>query len=292
MDVIRYLGLSPDLSSRVQEYFDYLAQYSHPGRSHGACACRPLAAAARLPPLSIRLFFSAGPDGLGYLSELPSSMFHDITVNLYFQRLKQVPLFRDCEDSFIEALVLKLRHAIFTPSEVRLSDPVRNRLPCPLQWIDPGPLQVVFKYGDVGHEMFMIEKGTVAVINASGETIAILREGGFFGELALLATARRSANVTTLTHSDLVMLTAYDLQASEGASQIPRGSFSAVDRPFTWAALCWRPLAGSASADDDEGLPGVGPEDPRGRPGPAGGPAGPEGSGRGQAPGGGHACCP
>lgn len=60
--------------------------------------------------------------------------------------------------------------------------------------------------------MYLVEKGQLAVLSSTGETIAILREGNFFGELALLATARRSANVTTLAHTDLMVLTAYDLQ--------------------------------------------------------------------------------
>lgn len=159
MDVARYLNLTPDLMQRIQEYYDYLAQYSHPG-----------------------------PEGMSYLSDLPTPLFLDITTHMYKEKLSHVPLFQDCEEAFMDQLVLKLRHAVYMPSEV------------------------VFRFGDVGHEMYLIEKGQLAVISSTGETIAILRETNFFGELALLATARRSANVTTLSHADLLVLTAYDLQ--------------------------------------------------------------------------------
>ncbi|CAG9460829.1 unnamed protein product [Pedinophyceae sp. YPF-701] len=157
-DVIRYLGLPADINDRVQEYFDYLTTYAHPG-----------------------------PDGINFLMELPWSLYEDIAMHLHGHRVRQVTLFASCEDAFITHLVTKLKNAVYMPSEI------------------------VFRSGDVGHEMYMIYKGRVAVINSHGETVAVLKQGGYFGELALLATARRTANCTTLTHCDLAVLRAHDL---------------------------------------------------------------------------------
>lgn len=47
--------------------------------------------------------------------------------------------------------------------------------------------------------------------NDNGEMLAILHKGGFFGELALLATARRTAQCVALCHCDLTLLMAQDL---------------------------------------------------------------------------------
>lgn len=46
----------------------------------------------------------------------------------------QVPLFKDCEPAFITQLVIRLRLAVFLPGEV------------------------IFRIGDVGHEMYFITK--------------------------------------------------------------------------------------------------------------------------------------
>lgn len=138
MDVVRYLGLPQDISDRVQEYYEYLANFSHPG-----------------------------PDGMKYLQDLPSSLYEDVSMYLHGDRVRMIPLFASVEDAFVTSLVTRLHHAVYMPSEI------------------------VFRAGDVGHEMYLIYKGKVAVINSHGETVAILREGGFFGELALVRAAAR-----------------------------------------------------------------------------------------------------
>ena len=51
----------------------------------------------------------------------------------------------------------------------------------------------------------------MAVISASTEMLAVLPKNGFFGELALLATGRRTAQCVALSHCDLSVLMAHDL---------------------------------------------------------------------------------
>ena len=117
-------------------------------------------------------------------------------------RLSQVPLFKDCEEAFIRYLVMKLKLHVYLQGEI------------------------VFHMGDVGHEMYFISKvrnggssdivlhiclssawlsplalstipflnhlmccniqGHVAVLNGNYELLAMLGQGGFFGELGLL----------------------------------------------------------------------------------------------------------
>lgn len=57
-------------------------------------------------------------------------------------------------------------------------------------------------------------QGHVAVMNDNSEMLAVLHKGGFFGELALLATARRTAQCVALCHCDLTLLMAHDLVAA------------------------------------------------------------------------------
>jgi hypothetical protein len=51
-------------------------------------------------------------------------------------------------------------------------------------------------------------------MNWNEEIVAILDEGSYFGELALLATARRIATCASLTHCDLNVLNSTDLQTT------------------------------------------------------------------------------
>jgi len=59
--------------------------------------------------------------------------------------------------------------------------------------------------GTTGHSFFVICDGEVSV-KAGGDEIATLGPGEFFGELALLATGRRTATVTTTKPSHLLVL--------------------------------------------------------------------------------------
>lgn len=66
------------------------------------------------------------------------------------------------------------------------------------------PDEVIFRQGDPGVGMYVIERGTVAVIQEStGRTLASLRAGEFFGEIALLNETPRSARAVATTASVL-----------------------------------------------------------------------------------------
>lgn len=69
---------------------------------------------------------------------------------------------------------------------------------------------VVTAAGDPAHSMYFIAAGTVE-IHLPREHLR-LGEGQFFGEIAVLRKARRSADVVALTHCRLLVLDAEDLQ--------------------------------------------------------------------------------
>jgi CRP-like cAMP-binding protein len=57
---------------------------------------------------------------------------------------------------------------------------------------------IVLKEGEVGTEAYLIVKGR-AEVKKSGQTLTILKEGDYFGEMGLLLKQPRSATVIALT---------------------------------------------------------------------------------------------
>jgi F420-non-reducing hydrogenase small subunit len=69
--------------------------------------------------------------------------------------------------------------------------------------------EVIFRQGEVGDTMYIIQSGAVQVSQRHGEreTVIALREkGDFFGEMTLLAAERRSATVSAVRDTRLIAL--------------------------------------------------------------------------------------
>jgi voltage-gated potassium channel len=77
------------------------------------------------------------------------------------------------------------------------------------QLAEPG--QVIVREGDAAHSMYFIAAGDVEV--ALKKERLRLGVGQFFGEVAVLRRARRSATATALTRTSLLVLSAQDLHA-------------------------------------------------------------------------------
>jgi voltage-gated potassium channel len=77
------------------------------------------------------------------------------------------------------------------------------------QTVDPG--DVIVRRGDPAHSMYFIAAGEVAI--DTGNKRVRLGVGHFFGEVAVLRRARRSATVTAATRTSLLVLDAEDLCA-------------------------------------------------------------------------------
>ena len=69
---------------------------------------------------------------------------------------------------------------------------------------------IILMESDTGISLYLIAKGSVKVSRISSEgkevILSILKEGDFFGELSLLDGQVRSANVTTIEDSELLIL--------------------------------------------------------------------------------------
>ncbi|KAJ3170000.1 hypothetical protein HDU87_000523 [Geranomyces variabilis] len=87
-------------------------------------------------------------------------------------RLKQVPIFQNCDEGFIR--------------QVALGTSARQ---------DPKDTLIVSQ-GEISREMFFIIRGIVEIISADGRVVYdCVRDGGFFGEVGLLRGIPRTASV-------------------------------------------------------------------------------------------------
>jgi len=72
-----------------------------------------------------------------------------------------------------------------------------------------GPGEVVYHQGERGHCMYVVQGGEVEVIQRRGDKefcLATLRDGDFFGEMALFQEEVRSATVRAVTECHVFTL--------------------------------------------------------------------------------------
>ena len=114
---------------------------------------------------------------------MPRSLALDVRVELYKGLLDRVPLFKGVEDTFVRQLVKLVTLDFYMPDEY------------------------IIRKGDVGKEMFFIQRGICHVV-ADDEATALftLPTGSFFGEIALVLAERRSASVAAGTACDILVL--------------------------------------------------------------------------------------
>jgi CRP-like cAMP-binding protein len=100
---------------------------------------------------------------------------------------QQTPLFKDIPPRQIEFLCSKMHVRQFKPDET------------------------VFSQGDQGAGAILVLEGSVRVM-ANKTQLAQLESGDFFGEIALAATERRTADATAVSASRLVYFLKQDLE--------------------------------------------------------------------------------
>ena len=96
--------------------------------------------------------------------------------------LKTVPLFKDGDMLFLEAVIMALRS----------------------KQVSSGDL--IIRKGDVGRELYLLARGEVEVLDDVGNVIKLLRDGDIFGEVSLLMSTPRTADVRARSSCDLFVL--------------------------------------------------------------------------------------
>ncbi len=102
-----------------------------------------------------------------------------------------------------------------------------------LQTLDCQPQHVLFRAGDAGDSMYLIESGKICISMNSADghelTIAELSAGDFFGEMAMLDGKPRSARATALEPSKLATLSRdHFLSFVQGNAQVATEMLSAL----------------------------------------------------------------
>ncbi|BES95847.1 Hypothetical protein NTJ_08656 [Nesidiocoris tenuis] len=130
------------------------------------------------------------------VSCLPDKLKAEIAINVHLDTLKRVEIFQNTEAGFLCELVLRLRPVLFSPGDY------------------------ICRKGEVGKEMYIVNRGRLQVVADNGRTVlATLKAGSYFGEISILnmGTAgknlgnRRTASVRSVGYSDLFVLSKKDM---------------------------------------------------------------------------------
>ncbi|XP_076367723.1 cyclic nucleotide-gated channel rod photoreceptor subunit alpha-like [Tachypleus tridentatus] len=123
---------------------------------------------------------------------LPDKLKAEIAIHVHLDTLKRVEIFQNTEAGFLCELVLRLRPVLFSPGDY------------------------ICRKGEVGKEMYIVNRGRLEVVTDNGKTVlATLRAGSYFGEISILnmgkAGNRRTASVRSVGYSDLFRLNKQDM---------------------------------------------------------------------------------
>lgn len=165
----------------VQErYLQNLEQLSHAVRY----AQLPLDLQRRIHAYFIyQLQRGGGYDESSLIQELPAGLRAEVSFHFRKEVIERVPLFKDAPDPFILEIAQHLTERIVPSGDV------------------------IFRKGDPGQEMYFIARGEIGVYQSdTGEQVRLLKDGDFFGEIALFENVPRTATVRAETYCDLYAL--------------------------------------------------------------------------------------
>lgn len=121
-------------------------------------------------------------DESAVLTELPPGLRAEVALHLRRDLVEGVPLFAGASEAFLRDVALQMRSLMALPGDV------------------------VVRQGQPGREMYVIARGTAQAVGADGAVLREMGPGDFFGEVALVTDARRTATVRAVTAADLYVL--------------------------------------------------------------------------------------
>jgi len=124
-----------------------------------------------------------GYDDATILAELPESFKYEFAAVLNKDILKKVPMFKGADPNMLKEIAVCLKPCIYTPGDA------------------------ICTYGEMGDKMYFINKGLVEVASKDRKDVyATLKDGDFFGEIALLLKQPRNATIRSIDYCDLFSL--------------------------------------------------------------------------------------
>ena len=122
---------------------------------------------------------SWGPKAAADLIAKDGRRWHEVLTE---DVLRKVPLFKDGDMVFLEQVIMALRSKQVSAGEL------------------------IIKKGDIGRELYLVARGEVEVLDFDGKVIKVLADGDIFGEIGVLMSKPRTADVRAQTSCDLFVL--------------------------------------------------------------------------------------
>lgn len=148
------------------------------------------------------------------LRDLPQYLKNKMSLYLNRAIVSKVPLFQKYADDekFITALVMSLKSIVCLPNFF------------------------VVRKGEIGTDMYFVSRGELNVVTDDGNVVFTFRDGGFFGEIALLFDTKRTATIVSRTYCDMFILTKDDFkkvlrqfpEQSKGIKEIAKERFQKI----------------------------------------------------------------
>lgn len=123
-----------------------------------------------------------GYDESTVMDDLPDALKTEVSLFLNRDIIEKVPLFRGASEELIRDIVKELHPLVATPGDF------------------------IFRKGDIGTCMYFISRGSVDVRSEDGSVLATLADGSFFGEIALVMSLPRTADIVARDYCDLYFL--------------------------------------------------------------------------------------
>ncbi|EIE02967.1 cyclic nucleotide-binding domain-containing protein [Leptospira licerasiae] len=128
-----------------------------------------------------------GEDENALLNDLPISLRREVKIQLHRDLLEKVPFLKGADPALVTSLVFSMKPMIFLEGDT------------------------IFRRGEKGDDLYILSEGSVDILDSDEKTILLsLQEGQFFGELALVMDAPRSATVRATTTCEIYTLSKTD----------------------------------------------------------------------------------
>ncbi len=150
---------------------------------------------------------SWGPKAAADLIQREGRHWHEVVSE---EMLRKVAIFKDGDSLFLLQVMMTLR-----PRQAAAGE-------------------TIIQKGDIGREMYLLVRGEVEVMGDGSGVVETLKEGAFFGEIALLLSTPRNASVRAKTSCDLFVLDKADFdrilydhpQFAQGVAMVARDRYN------------------------------------------------------------------